>query len=82
MRESAMFAFMRRAAARYGFAEDYDALHKWSIENRAEFWNEVWDFTGVIASKKSAPENILQNGDAMPGAKWFSGSSLNFAENM
>ncbi|MDA8006857.1 MAG: acetoacetate--CoA ligase [Gammaproteobacteria bacterium] len=82
MRESAMFAFMQRAAARYGFAEDYDALYKWSIENRAEFWNEVWDFTGVIASKKSSPEDVLQNGGAMPGAKWFSGSQLNFAENM
>lgn len=29
----------------------YDQLYRWSIDNIAEFWGEVWDFTGVTAEK-------------------------------
>jgi len=80
MRRSAMHRFMQQAAARHGFAADYDALYQWSIEERAAFWSEVWDFTGVVASRRW--DCALQHGDAMPGAKWFTGARLNFAENL
>ncbi|MGR3914837.1 MAG: acetoacetate--CoA ligase [Gammaproteobacteria bacterium] len=80
MRDSAMFRFMQHAATRHGIDENYDALHRWSIRRREEFWPAVWDFTGIIASRRW--DNVLENGDAMPGAKWFSGSRLNFAENL
>jgi len=80
MRESAMFRFMQQAAARHGIAENYEALHQWSIERREEFWSAVWDFTGIIASRNC--DKVLENGAAMPGAKWFTGSRLNFAENL
>jgi len=80
MRRSAMHRFVVDAAARHGFAAEYDALYQWSISERAEFWSAVWDFTGVVASRRW--DCALENGDAMPGAKWFTGARLNFAENL
>lgn len=32
--------------------ENYRAFHKWSIEHLSEFWTEIWEFTGVVCSKK------------------------------
>ncbi len=59
---------------------DYASLHRWSVEHREVFWDALWDFSGVVASKKG--EVILENGDRMPGARWFTQSRLNFAENL
>jgi len=64
---------------------DYDALHRWSIEDPAAFWRLVWSFTGVISSLPSGghpPENVLENADQFPGAHWFPDTRLNFAENL
>ena len=61
-------------------ADDYAALHHWSIENRAAFWSALWDYGGVIGDQGDRP--ILVDGDRMPGAKWFPGARLNFAENL
>ena len=58
----------------------YDALWQWSIDERADFWVALWRYTGVIASKPW--QRVLENGDAMPGASWFAGARLNFAENL
>ncbi len=57
---------------------DYDALHAWSIEDRAAFWDLVWEFCGVVGDKG---ERRLVD-DAMPGAKFFPDARLNFAENL
>ncbi|GFY52601.1 acetoacetyl-CoA synthetase, partial [Trichonephila inaurata madagascariensis] len=32
--------------------DNYWELHKWTIDNLAEFWAELWDFVGIISSKK------------------------------
>jgi acetoacetyl-CoA synthetase len=58
---------------------DYDDLHRWSIEQCADFWELVWDFTGIIGEKGA---RRLVNGEAMPGAQFFPDASLNFAENL
>ncbi|MBW1645675.1 MAG: acetoacetate--CoA ligase, partial [Deltaproteobacteria bacterium] len=58
----------------------YDELYQWSVEERADFWESVWDFTGIIASKKY--DQVLVDGHLMPGSKWFVGARLNFAENL
>ncbi|MEX2964416.1 acetoacetate--CoA ligase [Microbulbifer sp. TYP-18] len=58
---------------------DYDALYRWSVESREEFWKSLWDFTGVIASERG--DNVL-GADKMPGAEWFPQARLNFAENL
>ncbi len=80
-RGSQMAVFMREAAARSGLElRDYDALWQWSVDDRAGFWSALWDFSGVVASR--APDAVLQDGDEMPGARWFVGARLNFAENL
>jgi len=59
---------------------EYAPLYEWSIENIAEFWNTFWDFSDI---KVSAPyHQVVDDPDKMPGAKWFSGARLNFAENL
>ncbi len=58
---------------------DYQAFHRWSVENPEEFWNTLWDFCGVIGEK--GPE-ILADGNKMPGAQFFPQGHLNYAENM
>ncbi len=59
---------------------DYESLWRWSIDDRASFWSLVWNFAGVRASRTW--ETVLDNGDAMPGARWFTGARLNYAENL
>ncbi|MDH3636873.1 MAG: acetoacetate--CoA ligase [Gammaproteobacteria bacterium] len=61
-------------------ANGYGALYDWSVENPAAFWASVWRFCGVRASIPW--EQVLVDGARMPGARWFVGSRLNFAENL
>ncbi len=73
--------FIAAVADDWGFrAEDFDALHRWSVVEKEKFWQSVWSFTGVIA--KTRGSIVLTDGAAMPGAKWFPETRLNFAENL
>jgi acetoacetyl-CoA synthetase len=57
----------------------YDELFAWSISDLEGFWGAVWDFYGV---RTHAPyERVLASRD-MPGAEWFPGARLNYAEHM
>ena len=58
---------------------DYTELWRWSVEDLESFWSALWDYFGVAAS--SAPERALGRRD-MPGAQWFPGARLNYAENV
>ena len=60
--------------------KSYDELYDWSITERADFWESVWEYGGIIASK--GYDEVMVDGDKMPGAKWFTGARLNFAENL
>ena len=60
--------------------KDYYNLHQWSIENVADFWGEFWDYSQIIYSKKY--DKVVDDPKKMPGAKWFSGARLNYAENL
>ena len=74
-------AFMRMLKERIGVeAEDYRALHRFSVENLEAFWAAVWDYCGIVASYRGGP--ILLNPAAMPGARFFPEARLNFAENL
>jgi acetoacetyl-CoA synthetase len=79
-RATALADFMDRASEVAGrtFA-DYEALHAWSIEDRAAFWSLVWEYCGVIGERG---QTVLVDTDRMPGARFFPGSRLNFAENL
>ncbi len=75
-----MTRFMRWAAERSGRELDgYDELWQWSVEEVEEFWASIWEFCGVRASKTY--ERVLAD-RRMPGAVWFEGAELNYAENM
>jgi len=58
----------------------YPDFYRWTVDNPEEFWADVWDFCGVIASKRG--NTVLVDGDKMPGAHWFPEARLNFAENL
>jgi acetoacetyl-CoA synthetase len=61
------------------FGGDYHALWKWSVDELEQFWASIWDYFQVRAS---APyERVLAN-PRMPGAEWFPGARLNYAENL
>ena len=75
-----MHRFAAVAGARCGRRfDDYDALWRWSIEDRAAFWSLVWEFCGVRGTRG---ESVLVDGDRMPGARWFPEARLNFAANL
>jgi acetoacetyl-CoA synthetase len=75
--------FMRWAGERYTptgepFA-DYEQLRRWSVEELEQFWGSVWEFCGVRASR---PYERVLDSRTMPGARWFVGAELNYAENI
>ena len=59
---------------------DPDALYRWSIERPADFWEALWAFADVAGNRGDGP--ALEHGERMPGACWFAGAKLNFAENL
>ncbi|MFS2325721.1 acetoacetate--CoA ligase [Brucella sp. H1_1004] len=58
---------------------DYQALHRWSIEDRAAFWTLIWDFCDVIGERG---DTALIDSGHMREAKFFPEAKLNFAENL
>jgi acetoacetyl-CoA synthetase len=75
-------AFMEAAETVGGPAAGagYAALHRWSVEAPEAFWSLLWDFAGVRASERGTV--ILEDGERFPGARWFPGAQLNYAENL
>ncbi|MBW2441601.1 MAG: acetoacetate--CoA ligase [Deltaproteobacteria bacterium] len=81
IKQSNMYRFMNTVNKKYH--QDFQAyapLYEWSIENIADFWETLWDFADIIASKPY--DQVIDDESKMPGAKWFSGARLNFAENL
>ena len=72
--------FAAFACARGAPPGDYDDLWHWSVEDSAAFWDALYHYCGVIADRGTGP--VLSDGDRMPGARWFEGMRLNFAENL
>lgn len=60
--------------------ESYDALYDFSINRPEKFWPLVWDFCGIRASGDF--ETVLENPGQMPGARFYPGVKLNFAQNL
>ncbi len=58
---------------------DYDGLYDWSVSNLAAFWEAVWRFADIV---HSTPYTSVLDNPVMPGATWFQGARLNFAENL
>ena len=72
LRDSAMARLMAdRGAA------DYDALWRWSVEDLDGFWGLIWDRYGELGDHGA----VLADA-SMPGAVWFPGTELNYAERL
>jgi acetoacetyl-CoA synthetase len=60
--------------------QDYPSLYQWSITQPEAFWAAVWRFCRIRATREW--DKVLEGADKMPGAHWFGGAKLNFAENL
>jgi acetoacetyl-CoA synthetase len=81
IRESNMARFLAFVNDRHGTAfTGYDDLYAWSVTDIPAFWDAVWQFCGIIAS--GGYERVVDDPQRMPGARWFEGARLNFAENL
>jgi acetoacetyl-CoA synthetase len=81
VQEAQLTQFRHGINARYGVSlNSYEDLYQWSLEYTAEFWSEVWAFGGIMATTPAT--EVVDDLTKMPGAKWFKGAHLNFAENL
>ena len=72
--------YRRWLAAERGVELDgYEALWRWSVEDLEAFWRSIWDYFGVRSSQP--PGDVLAD-RTMPGAKWFPGTQVNYAEHV
>ncbi len=73
--------FIRFVNDRYALKIDaYDALYDWSVDKIGDFWAAMWEFAGIRASRHY--DTVVDDLSRFPGAKWFPGARLNFAENL
>ena len=77
--ESNMQRFLQAQAHRLE-TPDYRALYRWSVDRRAEFWEAFWRFSDIRAT--TPYRSVLTEPERMPGARWFEGARLNFADNL
>ena len=59
--------------------DTYDELWKWSVSDIEGFWSAVWQFFDI---KAHTPYKNVLSSRTMPGAQWFKGASLNYAEHI
>ena len=75
-----MTAYMRWLEAERGVrCADYDELWRWSVTELEDFWASIWDYFDVM-SNGPRPAALAER--VMPGAKWFEGAELNYAEHV
>ena len=79
--DSHIMHFLHECNQRYQLnLQNYYDLYAWSVAHLDAFWQMVWDFAHVQAF--SPPLKIVQDMDKMPGARWFVGATLNYAQNL
>ena len=59
---------------------DYQSLWQYSVDEPNAFWMDLWNFLGIRA--QPSPTVAVEDVQALPGARWFPGARLNFAENL
>jgi acetoacetyl-CoA synthetase len=73
--------FIEFVNKRYGkIFKSYNELYQWSIDRIPDFWAAMWDFAEIKASKKY--DQVVDDLEKFPGARWFVGAKMNFAENL
>src|SRR5690606_15617637 len=80
VREANLTRFMAWLAAEEGLRfEDYHELWAWSVRDLEAFWGAWWRYCDI---QSEAPYETVLTGRAMPGARWFSGTRINYAEHI
>jgi acetoacetyl-CoA synthetase len=78
---SNLMAFMRDVGRSQGLDfPTYKEVYEWSVSRPGDFWESVWDFTGIIAETRG--DKAVENGGDMMAARFFPEARLNFAENL
>ena len=81
IRSTKMHEFMCHVNEKHALAlKDYPSLYAWSVQHIPEFWDTLWQFFEIIVS--SPYMTPVKDLDKMPGAVWFPGAKLNYAENL
>lgn len=76
-----MYRFKTKINRKYGLSfTGYQELYQWSVENIPDFWKEMWEEGEIISS--CGYNEVIDDLNKMPGASWFSGAKLNYAENL
>ncbi len=79
-RHSNMLRYMHWLEREKGLRFDTpDELWQWSVDNLEDFWASMWDYFQIKASK---PYQSVLSDHSMPGAQWFTGAELNYAEHV
>ena len=80
VRQANLTAYMRWLQDRRGLRfTDYERLWRWSVEDVEGFWGSLWDFFDV---RSESPFECVLEERKMPGARWFPGARLNYAEHV
>ncbi|MGC8800228.1 MAG: acetoacetate--CoA ligase [Chloroflexus sp.] len=75
-----MRTFMHWLAQRYGLHfDDYHRLYHWSVNELETFWSALWEYYHI---KAYTPSTTVLSSREMPGARWFVGARLNYAEHV
>ena len=77
VRKTNMYAFMKWLEKKGRSFGDYGELWRWSVEDLEGFWGSIWKYFEVA----DADYPVLAE-RKMPGARWFEGAELNFAERV
>jgi len=78
---SQMMDYMQLVNQKFGLSlKKYSQLYDWSIEKAEDFWGSFWEYSQII--HHSPYSQVVDDLGKMPGAKWFEGATLNFAENL
>jgi acetoacetyl-CoA synthetase len=81
IQEANITRFMDQVNAWYELKlSSYAELYRWSVENIPDFWAAMWDFAEVKHSQRY--DQVVDDLSKFPGARWFPGARLNFAENL
>jgi len=80
IKDSNLFRFMAFLKKDGHKFNDYQGLYDFSVKHPELFWKYLWDFGALVSHTPYT--QVLTNADKMPGAKWFDGCTLNFAQNL
>ena len=59
--------------------DDYQAMWQWSVTHLEDFWQSAWDYLNL---QSPTPHTSVLERNVMPGARWFVGAQVNYAQQV